>query len=115
MDSNKKEIATEYKEFVDLANDLAQKDMAQYPLDKRSKYDTHRDRFQRHLVGMIELYEIRYGGHANLNTRLAVFKEMANWLSKHTEAEVIVIPDLQDYINANIKDLEQQLAKLSIE
>lgn len=111
MDSNKKEIATEYKEFVDLANELAQKDVARYPLDKRNKYDTPKDRFQRHLIGMIELYEIRYGRHANLNTRLVVFKEIANWLSKHTEAEAIVIPDLQDYISTNIRDLEQQLAK----
>ncbi len=58
MDIDKQQIIKEYQEFVNLANALATKDIALYPLEKRQ---TLRDRFERHLIGMIEMYSLRYG------------------------------------------------------
>ena len=97
---NKREIATEYKEFVDVANELAEKDDSKYPLEKR---------VERHLIGMIELYSIRYGGVNNLRTRLQAFKDISQWLTRHLDSEVIILSDLEDYVNTSIKDLQADL------
>ncbi len=79
MEEHKKDIANEYKEFVDVANELAEKDMAQSPLAKQKQQGDRfeeylfgmiqRDKVEKHLIGMIELYQIRYG---DPETRLAI-------------------------------------------
>lgn len=103
---NRKQIASEYKEFVDTAEELSKRDLANYPLQKN---EIERERFEKHLIGMIEMYDSKYGSISTIRARLETFKEISQWLSKHTEAEPIVLPDLEDYIHTNIKDLEKQL------
>lgn len=58
MDKEKKEIAKEYQEFCKMAEDLAKQDLAEYPLEG---HESPRTRFERHLLGMLEMYSIRYG------------------------------------------------------
>lgn len=53
-----KQIAEVYERFFVKAENLADRDLSLYPLVKR---EIRRDRFERHLIGMIELYSIRYG------------------------------------------------------
>jgi len=55
---DQKQIASEYGDFFAHANELADKDNAKYPL---SKHESNRERFEKHLLGMIEMYSIRYG------------------------------------------------------
>lgn len=52
------EIADEYRIFWELANKLTEQDIRRYPLEKK---ETARDRMTRHLIGMAEMYSIRYG------------------------------------------------------
>jgi hypothetical protein len=65
-----KQIAEEYKEFVDTAATLAENDILVYPLEK-SKFcwfvkieETKRDRMREHLIGMIQMHQDRYGDSA---------------------------------------------------
>jgi hypothetical protein len=55
---NQQHIANEYQSFVTLANELTEKDIALYQLERK---ETKHDRFMKHLIGMIEMYSIRYG------------------------------------------------------
>jgi len=106
MEFNKGKIATDYQEFVDLANELTERDVVKYPLGKREK---QRERFERHLIGMIELYNIRYGSISSIHNRLDIFKEIAEWLSNQHEYEETLVPKIEEYLNTNIKELEKRL------
>ena len=55
---SKQEIADTYREFFNVAEELAEKDLRKYPVDK---HEVARDRLEKHLIGMIELYSIRFG------------------------------------------------------
>ncbi len=59
MKTNSIQIANDYKEFVNLARELAKEDVTKYPLDK--KRESEQDRYEVHLIGMIQLYNIRFG------------------------------------------------------
>lgn len=59
MDKEKeKRVAEEYKEFTVVAEELTQQWLKLYPL---SNYETERDRYEEHMIGMLEMYSIRYG------------------------------------------------------
>jgi hypothetical protein len=47
------ETTEEYQKIYDKAKSLAKDDVKTYPLIKK---ETERDRFERHLIGMIEIY-----------------------------------------------------------
>ena len=51
-------IAKEYQEFYKMAEDLATKDRVKYPLEGN---ESPRTRFEKHLLGMLEMYSVRYG------------------------------------------------------
>ncbi len=110
MDNKQKEIAEEYQSFYEKAEQLTDKDIASYPLEK---HETKRGRFERHLIGMIELFNIRYSGLSSIETRLDAFKEIANWVSIQNEYEEILAPKIEEYLNANIKGLEKRLGELN--
>ena len=57
-ETEKKGIAKEYQEFCELAEELAKQDQVKYPLEG---YESTRTRFEKHLLGMLEMYSIRYG------------------------------------------------------
>lgn len=52
------QISTEYKTFWETAKEIADEDIKVYPLYKK---ELKRDRVEKHLIGMIELYSTRYG------------------------------------------------------
>ena len=52
------EIASEYGNFWLRAEEIAERDVSRYPLEKK---ETKRDRVTNHLIGMIGMYEARYG------------------------------------------------------
>jgi len=61
-----KQIAEEYREFFRIANELAETDIKLYPLEK-TRYcflkweETKRERMEKHLIGMIQMHQDRYG------------------------------------------------------
>ena len=55
--TDQKEIAAEYVEFWERAKKLGEEDKKLYSLSKREK---ERDRVEKHLIGMIEMYQIRH-------------------------------------------------------
>lgn len=57
-EKEEKEISEEYKRFWAVAEDLGEKDRAGYPLEG---HETVRSRVEKHLLGMLEMYSIRYG------------------------------------------------------
>ena len=52
------EFTKEYKKFWAAANELGEQDIEQHPLQRR---ESKRDRVERHLLGMLEMYQIRMG------------------------------------------------------
>jgi hypothetical protein len=54
-------IAERYRAFFDLANELADKDLAKYPKDK---HEYQRERFEKHLIGMMQMYDSTFGNPA---------------------------------------------------
>jgi hypothetical protein len=55
---NQKKVAEEYEEMWNKAMQLGSHDIDKYPLDKK---EARRDRVSWHLIGMMEMYSIRYG------------------------------------------------------
>ena len=53
-----REIAEDYQEFYRVAEELARGELKDHPLDKR---ESLWDRLSRHLIGMLEMYSVRYG------------------------------------------------------
>jgi len=71
MTIREKEIAKEYEGFLTVANELANKDVELYPLEEK---ELKRNRMERHLIGMMEMYHIRYGD-ADQRLRIVEFLE----------------------------------------
>jgi hypothetical protein len=58
---NKKGITEEYKEIWDVAVKLGEEDFKKFPPSRKDKFDSARDRAEKHLIGMVEMYLCRYG------------------------------------------------------
>jgi hypothetical protein len=95
------EISSEYTEFVATAKRIAFVDIMAYPLEKM---ETKRERFEKHLIGMMEMYDSKQGGRSTKRIRLDTFKEIYDWLSKQdTQSSAMV-----QYLLNNIRDLEEK-------
>ena len=53
-------IGERYQQFVAIANKLGDEDLKKFPLDKKGQ-EIARDRMERHLIGMIEMYSLTFG------------------------------------------------------
>jgi hypothetical protein len=98
--NNEKNITDEYHEFVSLAEILASQDLVKYPLQKK---EDPRERFSRHLLGMLEMYTIRYGD-ADERLRIVTFLEsqLFTTLPKNEEASHLTYDMWQDLKNTII-------------
>lgn len=99
MDSEEKRIVEYYQKIWDAAVTLAEKDVGLFPLRTREK---QRDRFEKHLLGMMELYSIRYG---DPDQRMGI----VNFLEKQLFREVPVEGEVCHLTVDMWKDLRQTI------
>lgn len=79
-----KEIALEYQQFWTLAREISEKELFLYPL---GKHEGKRDRLEKHLLGMLEMYHIRYGDPEE-RLRIVNFLEKQLFRDQPVEDEV---------------------------
>jgi hypothetical protein len=75
-------IADEYKQFVVTARKLAREDIVKYPQDKRDimqGLNTEQHHFQKHLVGMITMFDSSYGT-PEINKYILAWKQLKAYL-----------------------------------
>ena len=53
-----KSLVDEYRDFWTVAEEIARQDLDKYPLTGK---ETARDRVEKHLLGMLEMYSVKYG------------------------------------------------------
>lgn len=97
MTTKKEKIAYEYKEFWELANNLANEDAEKYPLDEK---EPKRHRMEKHLIGMLEMYQVKYGSPEE---RLRIVEFL--------EKQLFRIPPVKDETSHLTFDMWQDIKK----
>jgi len=97
------EEAEAYQSMSDVAYAEAKKDVRRYPLEKN---ETKRDRYEKHLLGMLEMYCERHRGIGNTRSRLLALKELKKWKDSHPKKA------FDAYLEQTIADLEHDLEDL---
>ncbi|MFA5299951.1 MAG: hypothetical protein WC389_17330 [Lutibacter sp.] len=105
METNldKQFIAKEYKEFVDLAHELAEKEFPTSTLHMLSKKE---DAFSKHLCRMLEMYAIRFG---DMDERLKILEYLEKRLIPWDELSTNEIWDdiKKQILSGEYKDLNE--------
>lgn len=96
-DVDKIGVSGDYKEFVKTAEEVAAKDLALYPLEK---HEARRDRFEKHLIGMIAMYESRYGSAEN--------PYKSAWLALKSVATFGIDPKQEAVVRIQIAKIESE-------
>jgi hypothetical protein len=88
METNldKQSIAKEYREFVDLANELIDKE---FPLTSIFNLDRRNEIYSEHLCRMMEMYSIRFGD-ADERLKIVTYleKQLIPWCGLSTATEI---------------------------
>lgn len=79
-----KDIVLDYQEFWTLAREISEKESFLYPLGRN---EGKRDRLEKHLLGMLEMYQIRHGDPEE-RLRIVNFLEKQLFRDQPVEDEV---------------------------
>ena len=93
MDVNN--IAQEYAEFVKTARIETDTDIKYLPLEK---HETRHDRFSRHLVGMISMFNAKYGT-PEMSAYVTAWKELNAYFSGSENIEALKQMQILEFKN----------------
>ncbi|MFA5300977.1 MAG: hypothetical protein WC389_22520 [Lutibacter sp.] len=104
MDENfdKQFIAKEYREFVDLANELTNKELP----TSLNNVNKREDKITRHICNMLEMYSIRFGDY---DERLRIVEYIErNLISATEDANETWIRLRREILSGGYKDLNDE-------